>query len=200
MTEISAAQDLFNDIVNSRGGVDALSAEQQRIAHALTRALSVAPSEIEPVLIARLTQLLPPPSTPSISSDVDDDATVEAAERAALAVLTDEELATLAAIQGKIEGVPVPEIETTPAMKAARDAYQRVCDENAQLRKDRDGMHAHISRIARDNERLEKEIKTLRAVVPDVSPEPAPDPEPGPSGNNVTRFPSSGQRLINHER
>ena len=60
----------------------------------------------------------------------------------------------MAAIQGKIEGVPVPEIETTPAMKAARDAYQRVCDENAQLRKDRDGMHAHISRIARDNERL----------------------------------------------
>jgi hypothetical protein len=55
------AQELFEDIIRSRGGVARFTPEQVRIAHALTSVLARKPSDIDPLLAARLAEMLPRP-------------------------------------------------------------------------------------------------------------------------------------------
>jgi hypothetical protein len=59
MSEPQTEKALFDDIIASRGGEDALSGEEIRIAHALTAALAKQPSEMDAGLIERLSAMLP---------------------------------------------------------------------------------------------------------------------------------------------
>jgi hypothetical protein len=61
MTQARTADELYASIVESRGGADALSAEEHRIANCLVAALAKSPSEMDAHLIERLLSLLPDP-------------------------------------------------------------------------------------------------------------------------------------------
>jgi hypothetical protein len=59
--EAMTGAELYHSILAARGGPDAMSAEEIRIAHALTSQLSRLPSEIDVAVVDRLLALLPAP-------------------------------------------------------------------------------------------------------------------------------------------
>ena len=62
MTEIvTTGKELYESVINSRGGAECLSAEEIRIAHALTAQLARKPSEIDTAAVERLAAMLPTP-------------------------------------------------------------------------------------------------------------------------------------------
>jgi hypothetical protein len=60
----ATAQELFLDIIRSRGGAARFTPEQVRLAHALTSVLARKPVDIDPLLAARLADMLPRPLPP----------------------------------------------------------------------------------------------------------------------------------------
>jgi hypothetical protein len=58
--EPQTAQELHDSIVASRGGAARFTPEQMRIVHALVSALARKPSDIDPQLVTRLRDMLPP--------------------------------------------------------------------------------------------------------------------------------------------
>jgi hypothetical protein len=59
MSEPQTTRELYDDIVAKRGGIAKFSPAQVRLTHALVVALAK-PNDIDPQLVARLIEMLPP--------------------------------------------------------------------------------------------------------------------------------------------